>query len=356
MRFSGTKKALTFVSLYSGAGGLDLGFVRSGFVPEYAIDIDEDAAATYTQHFATAAERGESPHRCEMADITDRMSQMSSLSADLVIGGPPCQGFSVAGHQDRSDPRSKEVWNFLEAVQQIEPRAFVMENVKSLVCNTRWAGLLQHICRSASGLGYTVYVFVLNAADVGVPQKRERAFIIGMPRGMPFARPQPDGSDTPSVRESLRQLPKWGSPGNDSFCAAQVTLMKRPVLRRSPFAGYLFNGRGGPVDLDGAAPTLPAIMGGNVTPVIDQVHLDGQDECWVTRYHAHLMRGGQPYDSPPAGRLRRLTVEEAAHLQGFPIGMRWVGSKTSAFRQIGNAVPPPLGEAVARSVAAALMK
>ena len=337
---------------------MDLGFVNAGCIPQYAIDIDEDAAATYTQHFgsitAHQSRTNGALHACEVDDIADRMADISSLRTDVVIGGPPCQGFSVAGKQDRSDPRSKEVWNFLEAVKRIEPRVFVMENVKSLARNTRWAGLLQHICCDASDLGYTVYVWVLNAVDYGVPQARERAFIIGTPRGTAFHPPVKEPSKTVTVREALRQLPRWGTAGNNTLCPAKLTFMRRPVLRRSPFAGYIFNGQGRPIRLDGAAPTLPATMGGNLTPVIDQCHLDGADECWVTRYHAHLMSGGNPYEDPPPDRLRRITVEEAALLQGFPVGMRWIGAKTSMYRQIGNAVPPALGEAVARSVIAAL--
>ena len=346
------------MSLYSGAGGMDLGFMQAGMVPKYAIDIDDEAAATYTEQFgsmvAPQSRTNGALHTCDVADIADRMADISSLRADVVIGGPPCQGFSVAGKQDRSDPRSKEVWNFLEAVKRIEPCVFVMENVKSLARNTRWAGLLQHICCDASDLGYTVYVFVLNAVDYGVPQARERTFIIGMPRGTTFHPPLKEPSKAVTVREALRQLPRWGTAGNDTLCPAKLTFMKRPVLRRSPFAGYLFNGQGRPIRIDGAAPTLPATMGGNLTPVIDQGYLDGADDCWVTRYHAHLMSGGEPYADPPPDRLRRITVEEAALLQGFPVGMRWIGTKTSAYRQIGNAVPPALGEAVARSVMAAL--
>ena len=332
--------------------------MQAGMVPLYAIDIDDEAAATYTKHFETVAGQYEHlsglSHVCDVADIAERKPDLSSMRADVVIGGPPCQGFSVAGKQDRADPRSKQVWNFLDAVQRIDPKAFVMENVKSLASNTRWGGLLQHICCTASDLGYTVYVFVLNSVDHGVPQARERAFIIGMPRGAAFHPPDKAPDKAVTVREALKQLPRWGESGNDTLCSAKLTFMKNPILRRTPFNGHVFNGQGRPIRLDGAAPTLPASMGGNLTPIIDQAHLDSIDGCWVTRYHAYLMRGGAPYEDPPPERLRRITVEEAAILQGFPVGMQWVGAKTSAYRQIGNAVPPALGEAVARSVMAAL--
>ena len=108
----------------------------------------------------------------------------------------------------------------------------------------------------------------------------------------------------------------------------------------------LFNGQGRPINLDGAAPTLPASMGGNRTPIIDQCSLETGKPAWVEEYHAHLMAGGQPVDTVPS-RLRRLSVDEAAALQTFPRDMPWYGSQSAIYRQIGNAVPPKLAYHVA---------
>jgi DNA (cytosine-5)-methyltransferase 1 len=108
----------------------------------------------------------------------------------------------------------------------------------------------------------------------------------------------------------------------------------------------LFNGAGRPMDLDRPAPTLPASMGGNKTPIIDQDQLDAGADPWVVRYHAHLWNGGTPWTRVPP-RLRRITVEEAAAIQTFPAGMRWAGPQSARYRQIGNAVPPELAYRVA---------
>jgi DNA (cytosine-5)-methyltransferase 1 len=115
----------------------------------------------------------------------------------------------------------------------------------------------------------------------------------------------------------------------------------------------LFNGQGRPLNLDTPAPTLPATMGGNRTPIIDQHQLERGGDSWVIGYHAHLWAGGAPYVSVPT-RLRRLTVEEAAAIQTFPDGMRWHGRLSQQFRQIGNAVPPELAYHVALAVRHAL--
>ena len=353
-----TANGLTFASLYTGAGGLDAGFIAAGFAPRFSIDINAAAMSTYKATLKRTAGQmshiREAEHTIVTGDISDHMHRIGRVEADLVIGGPPCQGFSVIGKMDPSDPRSRQVWRFLEAVETITPRVFVMENVKALTANRRWADLLSALRNRASRLGYRTEVLLLNAADYGVPQARERMFLIGLQDDTPISAPRPTSKNRHiTVREALSSLPRWGTPGNDSVCSARVVPARRPVLRRSPHAGMLFNGAGRPLRLDMPALTLPASMGGNLTPIVDQQHLDGEGDCWVCGYHKHLLDGNEPHRFAP-DRLRRLTIQEAAVLQGFPPDTEWRGSSSSAWRQIGNSVPPSLAQAVAESVAAAL--
>jgi DNA (cytosine-5)-methyltransferase 1 len=338
----------TFVSLYSGAGGLDLGFFKAGFVPVWANDVDEDAVETYN---GTFQQLGVS-HAAVAGDIQDQ-TLPERHSADLVVGGPPCQGFSVAGKMDPSDPRSRHVWEFLSVVERIDPQAFVMENVMGLALNKRWEHLRCSLIAKAEELGYETTLLTLSAADFGVPQNRRRMFLIGI-KGGGSVEPTPVTADArPTVREALTTLPHYGTPGNDTLCTARVTPAKNPVLRRSPFAGMLFNGQGRPLNLDAPAPTLPATMGGNRTPIIDQEQLENGGDAWVVEYHRRLWSGGQPRKRIPK-RLRRLTLEEAAEIQTFPREMQWAGKLSSQFKQIGNAVPPELGYHVALAVRDAL--
>ena len=353
-----TTQEMTFVSLYSGAGGLDIGFMKAGFAPVFAVDVDAAAAATYSYSYKRLRDRlptlSGHDHHCHAGDLEDYMGDIGVLTSDLVIGGPPCQGFSVAGKMDPADPRSRHVWRFFDVVEMVNPTAFVMENVKALAANRRWVDLLGGLCTKARQLGYATHVLLLNASHYGVPQARERMFLVGMRDDRRFSWPLETTQESPpTVRDALGTLPPWGAPGNDTMCKAIVTPARRPIMRRSPFAGMIFNGAGRPMRLDEPAPTLPASMGGNRTPIIDQEHLEGRDECWVTRYHAHLMGGGEPYKSIP-DRLRRITIEEAASIQGFPSEMEWRGRQSAIYRQIGNAVPPPLAQAVAEAVRDAL--
>lgn len=338
----------SFVSLYSGAGGLDVGFAAAGFYPVWANDIDPDAVETYNTYFGQRFD-----HRANCGDIR-RQELPAERSAALVVGGPPCQGFSVAGKMDPNDPRSRHVWDFLGVVKHVQPRAFVMENVMGLALNRRWRQLREELLRKAqTELGYQTRLITLRASHFGVPQNRERMFLLGLrDRHVPDPRPVTQVKP-PTVRGALEQLSKYGTPGNTTKCIAKVTPAKKPVMRKSPYAGMLFNGQGRPLNLDAPAPTLPATMGGNRTPIVDQKQLETGAECWVIRYHKHLREGGAPYKRIPK-RLRRLTLEECAAIQTFPSEFEWSGRLSSQFKQIGNAVPPRLAYHVAIAVREAL--
>ena len=121
---------------------------------------------------------------------------------------------------------------------------------------------------------------------------------------------------------------------------AKITLARNPVKRKSPFAGMLLNGQGRVIDLGRPAPTLPATMGGNRTPIIDQDQLDYDFQPWIVKYHQRIVtEGREPLKRlPKSARLRRLTVEEAATIQTFPRDLDWQGPQSAKFRRIGNAV------------------
>lgn len=350
----------TFVSLYAGAGGLDLGFALAGFTPVWVSELSEDAMRTHDGAFRRMRE--ERPHLAN-ASYESRTGDILALSeddlpqqgsADLVIGGPPCQGFSVAGKMDPNDERSKHVFHFMDVVARVQPKAFLLENVKALYQNRRWVDIRNALRQRARDLGYETLLTLANASHFGAPQARERMFLIGVKEGegLPEDLIPVTASAPPTVRDALRQLPRYGEPGNDSLCTAKITLAKSPVLRRSPYAGMLFNGAGRPLNLDAPSITLAASMGGNKTPIIDQAELDGaSDGSWLIDHHASLWasqeaatQGSVPH------HFRRLTVEEAAAIQTFPLGMQWEGPQSARFRQIGNAVPPRLALAAAEAI------
>ncbi|ALV47321.1 hypothetical protein MB46_01465 [Arthrobacter alpinus] len=350
--------------MYAGAGGLDIGFSLAGFVPVWVSELNESALKTHDKVFDLLAE--DRPHLVDHK-YTSKVGDLLAVpieelpvegSADLVIGGPPCQGFSVAGKMDPDDERSKHVFHFLDIVDRVKPKAFVLENVKALYQNKRWSSIRDELQARAEKLGYNTILTLANASHFGVPQARERMFFLGVRKdlGSPVDLIPTTAERPPSVRDALSQLPIYGTPGNDSRCTAKITTAKAPVLRRSPFAGMLFNGAGRPLNLDAPSVTLAASMGGNKTPIIEQRLLEFEDtDSWVVDYHSELWEtNGESVVASVPDYLRRLTVEEAAAIQTFPLGMEWVGPQSAKFRQIGNAVPPRLGLAAAESVKAAL--
>lgn len=342
----------TFISLYSGAGGLDMGFIAAGFTPVFSNEINRNAAATH-KAMIDAMHMDGCVETC--GDLSDHMHEIPD-KADLIIGGPPCQRFSIMGNMNPSDPRSRCVYDFMTVVETIKPKAFVMENVKPLSTSSRWRQVRETIISRAENVGYRTAMAVLDSSRFGVPEKRERMILTGMLDDDAFTPPQSagDGRKPMTVAEALAELPRIGEPGNSRVCKARIILSKHPVLRKSPYAGKLFNGLGRVMNPDASAPTIAAAIGGNGTPIVDQQSLDDGSEPWVVGYNRSLMEGGPVADAAPS-RLRRISVEEAAAIQTFPEWMPWSGANTAVYRQIGNAVPPRMAYHVALALKRRLM-
>lgn len=321
------------LDIFAGAGGLSIGLEQAGFDIVAGAEWDRDACETFAKAHPTA-------------DVIEGDVNVVSFrpwrdGVDLLVGGPPCQPWSSGGKRlGRDDPR--DGWPaFVRALGEIRPRAFIAENVAGFGGDVR-KGHLGALVAELEGLGFTVTAQVVNAADYGVPQKRQRLLIVGL-RGGSFRFPAPSfgpGRDRPWLGAGgLIGAEPVGTP-NPSI----VTFARSPDIRPNAYDGHVFNGGGRPIDLARPSPTLLASMGGNKTPWVDRMNI-------VPGYHALLLAGGKPRRGRVPG-ARRITVEEAALLQTFPTGMHFSGTRSSCYRQIGNAVPPLL----AREIGAALAK
>ena len=341
----------TAVSLFTGAGGLDVGFGFAGFETIWANDLNADACATF--------ERNHTPKVIRCGPLDKYINQLNDLPpVDVLIGGPPCQGFSVAGYMDLNDPRSELVYTYMDALRRLKPRAFVLENVRALAALAKFRPIRERLLREARSAGYNVELLVVRASDFGVPQARERMLIVGFLdqiAGDFVTHLETQRKVAPKLREAIAHLGRAGSTENARICKAKVTIAKRPILRASPYAGMLFNGQGRPLNPDGYASTLPASMGGNRTPIVDEEQIYGDGEAWVVGYHARLLKGGKSLaDNFAPARLRRLTLDEAAAIQTFPRDYDFAGRSSSIYAQIGNAVPCELARRIATSVKAVL--
>nr|WP_276611875.1 DNA cytosine methyltransferase [Kineococcus vitellinus] len=337
------------IDLFAGCGGLTTGFAASGlFRPVAAVEHDVDAAATYAVNF------GEHVH---VGDIRDWGTGRVPF-AEVVVGGPPCQGFSALGRKDPDDPRNALWREYLRIVARVRPAFFVIENVPPFLRSDQFAMLRAETAEGGLLSGYRLESHLVNATDFGVPQRRKRAVVIGRPQGMgELGSPVPTGA-TATLADALSDLPPvvtdidlpsrrmvvndWDVAGPFSSAELHVTREVSDVWRRRVEA-------------------IPP--GGNRLDLPVELQLD----CWKNyrgaadvmgrlSWHKPSVTIRTEFFKPEKGRYlhpdqhRALTHLEAARLQGFPDSFMWCGSKASIARQIGNAVPPLLAEALARHV------
>ena len=315
---------LSCLSLFSGGGGLDLGFERAGYEHTASLELLEVCGESlranrphWTVH--SGAERG---------DVTNAAFS-PFRGVDVVHGGPPCQPFSVAGKQaGAQDPRN--MWGeFVRCVRQVRPRAFVAENVVGLL-DSKFGAFVQRVIVQPLAVDYRIYKFKLAAHDFGVPQARRRVFFVGLRAARDAARfiePQSTHGDTGSL---------FG-----------------PLLPRNTARASL-----GLADIgfDDVAPTLRSGFTGprNTTGVLNSkasLKIWHDLQIWP--------HGVQPTHAsaaayPPENAHFRMSIDDCALLQGFPAAWRFSGAVYQALGQIGNSVCPPVAYAVARQVAAAL--
>lgn len=344
------KSIVSAVSLFTGAGGMDIGFEKAGANVIYANEIDKNAAATYKlNHPETIMYIG---------DIHDCMDVMREYkNVDIVFGGPPCQGFSVIGKMNPKDERSQLIWSFLDAVEIIQPKAFVMENVKALAVLKKWKTVRDEYILRAKKMGYECIPFVINAADYNTPQKRERVFFVGIKRAEDFREElcgyiQEQKRFAPHIRELFADLGPAGTEKNPKTCNAKITYAINPVMRKIPYDCLMFNGIGRPIDPDGYSRTITASMGGNMTLIVDEKYLhDSSADNWIQSYYNKLINHEiTPKFEEAPERLRRLTINEARRIQTFPEEYIFFGAKTSVYKQIGNAVPCEMAYTIANAV------
>lgn len=332
------------LSLFTGAGGMDVGFSKAGFSIVAASEMDKHACNTYAENNPDV--------RLFRGDLLENFGEITSLEGiDVVFGGPPCQGFSVAGKMSSDDPRSQLVFSFCDVVGKLRPKAFVMENVSSLAKLAKFKDVKDRFLARFESFGYSVSEHTLNAKNFGVPQSRERVFFIGFLKEVDIDF-KPLEKELIPIKDVFKNLGKSGTELNPLSPSAKITLARNPVVGGSPYAGMLFNGGGRPVNPHRPANTLTA-SGGNRVPVIDECQMYGGGEAWVETYYKHLKSGGEPLTEVPK-HLRRLTIKEAATIQTFPDDYVFTGPPSKVYSQIGNAVPCKLAEVVAEVVKSAM--
>jgi len=359
------------IDLFAGAGGLSLGFEQAGFDVAAAVEIDPIHCATHEFNFPYSKAICASVVDLTGAEIKRRIG-FSKADIDVVFGGAPCQGFSMIGKRALDDARNLLVFHYVRLVEELRPKFCVFENVKGLTLG-KHAQFLDELINALGAAGYRVLLpyRVLNASDFGVPQDRQRLFLLAAraDQNMPCY-PQA-GTDRTSVWDALGDLPDADQfPGLiDSDCIVTKWSSKtvyakrlRGLLREPCNFGYdrVFDSS----LLSSSLRTEHTVLSqqrfrmtepGQTEPIsrFKKLHPDGL--CNTLRAGTDSARGAFTSPRPiHPFNLRVITVREAARLHSYPDWFRFHATKWHGFRQIGNSVPPLLGRAVASQVMAAL--
>jgi DNA (cytosine-5)-methyltransferase 1 len=329
------------IDLFAGAGGLSLGFQMAdlGFEPVLAVEIDHAAARTFKVNFG-----------CDVVDAPIQTVERFP-DADVILGGPPCQGFSPLGRDrdDKSRLLLNALWEeYVRAVRQVLPTVFVIENVPEFLKSEQFGTLLKTLHTDKKLRHYKYAYGVLNAADYGVPQRRRRGLFVACLTSQPSWPPPPThGSSSPdqtpylTVRDVIGDLPPVPT-GLDLHVGRNPRPSSLERYRAVPEGGNRF-------DLGRNRPDLyPACWANKPTGTTDVF-----GRLWWDRPALTIRT---EFFKPEKGRFlhpeedRPITHREAARLQTFPDSFEFEGSKIEVARQIGNAVPPLLGSAIARFV------
>lgn len=366
------------IDLFSGAGGLSLGFEQAGFDIVAAVEVDPVHAAVHEYNFPKTAVIPSSISKLN-GKIIREQSGIGSREIDVVIGGPPCQGFSLIGQRALDDPRNSLVKEYVRIVNELSPRYFLFENVKGLTVG-RHRQILDELVAEFESLGYIIRSpwRVLNAVNYGIPQDRERLFLLGARHGevtpdypVPFTVPASTENnlslleECPTCEDALGDLPDaesfeellvsdsvlvevWGEPLK---YAAELRCIGQDVWH------YGYRREWNPQLLTCSARTnhteitrrrFAKTESGNVEPISRFFKLSKEGVSNTLRAGTDSARGAFTSPRPIHYEKNRcITVREMARLHGFPDWFRLHGTKWHGARQVGNAVPPPLGRAIA---------
>lgn len=337
---------LNCIDLFCGCGGLSLGFEKAGFKVLLGIDAWQDAITTFNFNHKNSKGLCKDLSALSPSDIEP---QLAGKAVDIIIGGPPCQGFSVAGKRIVDDERNKLYKNFVRFVEYFKPKAFMMENVPNIL-SIGEGTVRDSIVKDFSDLGYKVVYKILTASDYGVPQNRRRTFFVGFKSGREFNFPTPTVAKKITSKEAISDLPDFTVADGEKYPIASQS--KYQELMRKNAKG-LYNHRVtihteqtkkiiALVPDGGNYKDLPLELQNTRKVHIAWTRLDSSKPSFTIdcghNHHFHYKFNRVP------------TVRESARIQSFPDDFIFLGKLGSQLRQVGNAVPPLMAEEIAKEI------
>ncbi len=341
------------IDLFAGVGGLSLGFKNAGFDIVYANEFDKHIALSYKKNFDN--------FEVDTRDINS-INIKSDLkkfknNIDVVMGGPPCQGFSQKGkRQGLKDKRNFLFRKYLDIVKFINPKIFLIENVPGIVTSNN-AYFINEIKEFLSSTGYSFNSSILNSYDYGIPQIRKRAFIIGIKSNNKYIFPEHDDKKV-CVKEAISDLPKLLSGEGQEF----VEYNSKPKSNYQKMCREGSKGFWNHISTNHSKSALEKLSYIPENGTKDDLPDHLKTKSIHSGTWARINQNGPAktittrFDTPSSGEFtlnkqdRCLTVREAARIQSFPDKIVFYGPKTSQMKQVGNAVPPLLSKKIAQSL------
>lgn len=333
------------LDLFCGCGGLSLGFEEAGYNVLLGIDIWEDALKTYAynhKHSKTLCADMSTLCGEDVKDI------IGDNSVNVIIGGPPCQGFSIAGKRIVNDDRNKLYKGFVRMVEYFKPKAFVMENVPNILSIGDGA-VRETIINDFKSLGYTVETKVLTASDYGVPQNRRRAVFVGLTKGN-FDFDIPMVAEKVTTKEALSDLPEQSIEDGGKY-SVESTSGYQKLMRINSIGVYNHEVTQHNEQTVRIISMVPD--GGNYKDLPKEFQETRKVHIAWTRLNSK-----RPSITIDTGHRHHFhykwnrvpTVRESARIQSFPDDFIFLCSKTSQYKQVGNAVPPLMAKAIAEQL------
>lgn len=334
------------IDLFCGCGGLSHGFIEAGYDVVLGIDHWQDAIKTFEHN-----------HRGSIGLVADlfnktpmEISKNTGIKkADVIIGGPPCQGFSIAGKRMLDDERNKLYKSFVGFVEFYKPQAFLMENVPNIVSMGKGV-VKDNIIEDFEKLGYNIVHKVLLASEFGVPQNRRRAFFIGTKGKEVFNFPEIKNPEFVSSSEAISDLPEKSISDGTKYPLKAKSKYQEKIRKGSMslFNHEITNHSDQTIEIISMVPD-----GGNYKNLPEHLHQTRNVNIAWTRLNSKkpsftIDTGHRHHFHYKFNRVP--TVRESARIQSFPDTFIFLGSKTSQYKQVGNAVPPLLAEVLAKSL------
>lgn len=341
----------TVVDLFSGCGGLSKGFMDAGYDVLVGVDHDKDSLETFKLNHENSEVLN--LDLFDIKNIKNIKKALKGVTPDVIVGGPPCQGFSLTGTRKFDDKRNQLYLSMIETIKELKPKAFLLENVPG-VARLYGGKIKDEIIYRLTKLGYTVSMQILTAADYGVPQIRKRLVFVGVKdKNFIFPEPLYTRENYITTSEAISDLPSRETDSgveNDNYSKEAKTSYQKKMRGKQKI---LYN-HVASKHTDLVKSIISQVPnGGNHKDLPEGVGSNRKfNEAW-TRYHSN--KPSRTIDTGHRNHFhykysRVPTVRENARLQSFPDDFVFTGTRTSQNRQVGNAVPPLMGFAIAKQL------